>query len=42
MSKLYEWAPSERACGSDRLIYGDDKKEVKKAAVCCIATYYRF
>lgn len=39
MNRLFEWTPSERACGSDRLIYGDDNKDVKKAAVCCIATY---
>ena len=38
MNKLFEWTPSERECRSDKLIFGDENKEVKKVAVCCIAT----
>lgn len=39
MQKLFEWTPTEHPCGSDRLICGDGDKKIKKAAVCCIATY---
>lgn len=38
MHRLFEWTPSERTCGSDMLIYGDNEKDVKKVAVCCIAS----
>lgn len=38
MNRLFSWTPSDRECAGDALVYGNDNKDVKKVAVCCIAT----
>jgi len=38
MDRLFLWTPSDRECKGDKLVFGDEAKEVKKVAVCCIAT----
>ena len=38
MQKLFEWTPTDRACGSDRLIFGYENKEISRAAVYEIKT----
>lgn len=38
MNRLFEWTPSDAECKADKLIYGDENAQVKKAAICCIAT----
>ena len=35
---LFDWNPTDRPCPSDKMVFGDENTEVKKAAVCCIAT----
>ena len=38
MKVLFDWTPSEKECKGDALVWGDGKKDLKKVAVCCIAT----
>ncbi len=35
---LYDWNPTTHACAGDRMVFGDGDSDVKRAAVCCIAT----
>lgn len=38
MNKLFEWTPLTAEKSNDGPVYGSDDKEIKKLAVCCIAT----
>lgn len=35
---LFDWNPTDHPCKSDVMVFGDGDADVKKAAVCCIAT----
>ena len=38
MKTLYAWSPLNVAKSNDGLVYGNEEREIKKLAVCCIAT----